>query len=105
MSEEGLPATGFNARWADFLNQLGRLTTEIWERSRIGTFRSNDPSAFSTQLFKRFRDHRNAFALLWNDKLAVDSETAPSHVRTSRGAGVGVATWVGVEAGLAEAQL
>lgn len=62
------------AAWGPILDDLAQLMTEAWDRSRMEIGLQRDPRMVSVQLFKRLRDHRNAFVMLFNARLTTDAE-------------------------------
>jgi hypothetical protein len=64
----------FDGEWGKLLNELGALADRIGARSLMTIGKAGDPRMVSIRLFKRSKDHRNAFALLWNARLLSDSE-------------------------------
>lgn len=65
------------AVWTAILDDFGELVAEMWDRSVniTGLSGARDARILSVQIFKRLRDSRNAFALLWGARLNTEAET------------------------------
>jgi hypothetical protein len=60
--------------WSPILDDIGKLIEQGWTRSLDEVGSSDDPRMVSAQLFKRLKDHRDAFVVLLDARLYRDSE-------------------------------